>query len=96
MTLSLTDPRSPSGSPMPALPLLRQRFPLATPSGRIEILSEEIDSFCYDDCAGHPTWFEPAEWLRGDLSDRFPLHLISNQPAARPHSQYDGTVEFCR
>jgi biotin/methionine sulfoxide reductase len=66
-----------------------QRFPLPTPSGRIEIFSEEIDSFGYDDCAGHPTWFEPAEWLRGDLSDRFPLHLISNQPASRLHSQYD-------
>lgn len=60
-----------------------QRFPLSTSSGRIEIFSEEIDSFGYDDCAGHPKWFEPAEWLRADLSDRFPLHLISNQPAAR-------------
>ncbi|APU38506.1 molybdopterin-dependent oxidoreductase [Streptomyces sp. TN58] len=66
-----------------------QRFPLPTPSGRIEIFSEEIDSFGYDDCAGHPMWFEPAEWLRGGLSERFPLHLISNQPAARLHSQYD-------
>ncbi|MFC5291232.1 molybdopterin-dependent oxidoreductase [Actinokineospora guangxiensis] len=65
------------------------RFPLATPSGRIEIFSAAIDSFGYDDCAGHPTWFEPAEWLRADLSDRFPLHLISNQPASRLHSQYD-------
>ncbi|QNP68806.1 molybdopterin-dependent oxidoreductase [Streptomyces roseirectus] len=65
------------------------RFPLPTPSGRIEIFSEEIDSFGYDDCAGHPTWFEPAEWLGGDLADRFPLHLISNQPASRLHSQYD-------
>ncbi|WP_239770585.1 molybdopterin dinucleotide binding domain-containing protein [Streptomyces sp. CL12-4] len=66
-----------------------QRFPLPTPSGRIEIFSEEIDSFGYDDCAGHPTWFEPVEWLGADLSDRFPLHLISNQPASRLHSQYD-------
>ncbi|MEX1652049.1 molybdopterin-dependent oxidoreductase [Streptomyces pseudovenezuelae] len=66
-----------------------QRFPLTTPSGRIEIFSEEIDSFGYDDCAGHPTWFEPVEWLRADLADRFPLHLISNQPASRLHSQYD-------
>ncbi|MEU5637279.1 molybdopterin-dependent oxidoreductase [Streptomyces rishiriensis] len=66
-----------------------RRFPLTTPSGRIEIFSEEIDSFGYDDCAGHPTWFEPVEWLRADLADRFPLHLISNQPASRLHSQYD-------
>ncbi|MEW2093248.1 molybdopterin-dependent oxidoreductase [Streptomyces sp. NPDC006682] len=66
-----------------------QRFPLPTPSGRIEIFSEEIDSFGYDDCAGHPTWVEPTEWLHADLADRFPLHLISNQPASRLHSQYD-------
>ncbi|MER6398759.1 molybdopterin-dependent oxidoreductase [Kitasatospora sp. NPDC001603] len=66
-----------------------QRFPLTTPSGRIEIFSEEIDSFGYDDCTGHPAWFEPVEWLRGGLSERFPLHLISNQPASRLHSQYD-------
>ncbi|MFG2325808.1 molybdopterin-dependent oxidoreductase [Streptomyces sp. NPDC048568] len=66
-----------------------QRFPLSTPSGRIEIFSEKIDSFGYDDCTGHPTWFEPVEWLRADLADRFPLHLISNQPASRLHSQYD-------
>ncbi|MFI5809272.1 molybdopterin-dependent oxidoreductase, partial [Streptomyces sp. NPDC051561] len=66
-----------------------QRFPLSTPSGRIEIFSEEIDSFGYDDCAGHPTWFAPAEWLHAELADRFPLHLISNQPASRLHSQYD-------
>ncbi|MFG2621880.1 molybdopterin-dependent oxidoreductase [Streptomyces sp. NPDC048507] len=66
-----------------------QRFPLTTPSGRIEIFSEEIDAFGYDDCAGHPRWYEPVEWLRAGLSDRFPLHLISNQPASRLHSQYD-------
>ncbi|MEU5768995.1 molybdopterin-dependent oxidoreductase [Streptomyces asoensis] len=66
-----------------------QRFPLTTPSGRIEIFSEEIDSFGYDDCTGHPTWFEPVEWLRAGLASRFPLHLISNQPASRLHSQYD-------
>ncbi|MFC5183658.1 molybdopterin-dependent oxidoreductase [Actinomadura harenae] len=66
-----------------------RRSPLPTPSGRIEIFSEKIDSFGYDDCAGHPKWFEPEEWLRADRSDRYPLHLISNQPASRLHSQYD-------
>jgi biotin/methionine sulfoxide reductase len=32
---------------------------------------------------------EPAEWLGSDLARRFPLHLISNQPSTRLHSQYD-------
>jgi biotin/methionine sulfoxide reductase len=63
--------------------------PLGTPSGRIEIFSETIDGFGYDDCRGHPTWFEPAEWLGSDKARRHPLHLVSNQPATRLHSQLD-------
>src|SRR3954453_16471280 len=62
---------------------------LRTPSGRIEIFSETIASFGYDDCPGHPAWLEPAEWLGADLAARFPLHLISNQPYTRLHSQYE-------
>jgi biotin/methionine sulfoxide reductase len=62
--------------------------PLPTPSGRIEIFSETIASFGYDDCPGHPVWLEPREWLgAGDV--RHPLHLISNQPSTRLHSQLD-------
>jgi biotin/methionine sulfoxide reductase len=63
---------------------------LGTPSGLIEIFSRDIDSFGYDDCAGHPTWFEPAEWLGGSRAARYPLHLLANQPASRLHSQLDG------
>jgi biotin/methionine sulfoxide reductase len=62
--------------------------PLPTPSGRIEIFSETIDSFGYDDCPGHPVWLEPREWL-GQDDRRYPLHLISNQPKTRLHSQLD-------
>src|SRR6266545_923466 len=62
---------------------------LATPSGRIELYSERIAGFGYDDCPPHPTWLEPAEWLgaaaAGDL-----LHLVSSQPRYRLHSQMDG------
>ncbi|MGV9801716.1 molybdopterin-dependent oxidoreductase [Mycobacterium sp. NPDC003449] len=63
---------------------------LATPSGRIEIFSEDIDGFGYDDCAGHPRWYEPAEWLGGERATAYPLHLLANQPATRLHSQLDG------
>jgi biotin/methionine sulfoxide reductase len=62
---------------------------LRTPSGRIEIFSKKIESFCYSDCPPHPTWLEPAEWLGGKCAQRFPLHLLSNQPATRLHSQLD-------
>jgi biotin/methionine sulfoxide reductase len=62
---------------------------LGTPSGKIEIFSSTIASFGYDDCPGHPTWLEPAEWLGSKLAERYPLHLISNQPGPRLHSQLD-------
>ncbi|MEO8751228.1 MAG: molybdopterin-dependent oxidoreductase [Casimicrobiaceae bacterium] len=62
---------------------------LGTPSQKIEIYSATIAGFGYDDCPGHPVWLEPAEWLGSPLAERFPLHLLSNQPATRLHSQYD-------
>lgn len=62
--------------------------PLRTPSGLVEIFSERVDSFGYDDCPGHPVWLEPREWL-GSRDPRHPLHLISNQPKTRLHSQLD-------
>ena len=62
--------------------------PLDTPSGRIEIFSETVANFRYDDCPGHPTWQEPYEWL-GRVDARWPLHLISNQPKDKLHSQLD-------
>lgn len=63
--------------------------PLGTPSGRIELFSEAIAGFGYDDCPGHPAWLEPSEWLGSPLAERFPLHLISNQPKSRLHGQLD-------
>ena len=61
---------------------------LRTPSGKIEIFSEKIASFGYDDCPGHPVWIEPAEWL-GSPNTNGRLHLISNQPTSRLHGQLD-------
>ncbi|WP_414831827.1 molybdopterin-dependent oxidoreductase [Afifella sp. YEN Y35] len=63
--------------------------PLPTPSGRIELFSETIAGFGYDDCPGHAAWLEPREWLGSPAAARFPLHLLSNQPKTRLHSQYD-------
>jgi len=62
---------------------------LPTPSGKIEIFSETIAGFGYDDCPGHPTWLEPDEWLGSPLAERYPLQLVANQPASRLHSQLD-------
>ncbi|GFM50951.1 dimethylsulfoxide reductase [Pseudomonas cichorii] len=59
-----------------------QANPLPTPSGRIEIFSERIAGFGYADCPGHPVWLDKP-------ASSFPLHLLSNQPRTRLHSQYD-------
>ena len=61
---------------------------LSTPSGKIELFSKTVASFDYDDCPGHPAWIEPYEWLGSD-DKRWPLHLISNQPKTKLHSQID-------
>ncbi|WP_369640422.1 molybdopterin-dependent oxidoreductase, partial [Nocardia sp. JMUB6875] len=63
--------------------------PLHTPSGRIEIFSETIAGFGYDDCPGHPVWREPDEWLGSPLAAQFPLQLVANQPRTKLHSQLD-------
>jgi biotin/methionine sulfoxide reductase len=66
-----------------------QAQPLKTPSGRIEIFSERVASFGYDDCPGHPVWIEPAEWLGARHATPASLHLVSNQPKLRLHGQLD-------
>ena len=65
-----------------------KKNPLNTPSGKIEIFSKTVADFNYDDCPGHPVWFEPCEWL-GKVNKKYPLHLISNQPKNKLHSQMD-------
>ncbi len=62
---------------------------LATPSGKLEIFSDVIDGFDYDDCLGHASWLEPFERLAGDGDEQFPLALLTPQPARRLHSQLD-------
>ena len=61
---------------------------LNTPSGKIEIFSNTVASFGYEDCPGYPVWREPIEWL-GNAGKSYPLHLISNQPKNKLHSQLD-------
>ena len=64
-----------------------EKNPLDTPSGKIELFSEKIDSFQYSDCVGHPKWYADKEFL-GNAS-KFKLHLLSNQPKFKLHSQLD-------
>jgi len=63
--------------------------PLNTPSGKIELYSERVAGFGYDDCPGFAVWREPKEYLGAPDAKRFPLHMLSNQPKTRLHSQMD-------
>jgi biotin/methionine sulfoxide reductase len=58
---------------------------LPTESGRIQLASERIAAFGYDDCPGHPAWLPPTE----PPTPEQPLWLVSNQPSTRLHSQLD-------
>lgn len=77
--------------PRPVAPYtaLRDGTPIKTPSGRLELFSADIESFRYPDCLGHPSWFEPVEWLGAPVARRFPLALVSGQPEGKLHSQFD-------
>ncbi|WP_285734418.1 molybdopterin-dependent oxidoreductase [Nocardiopsis sp. ATB16-24] len=59
---------------------------LRTPSGRIELFSETIASFGYQDCPGHPVW-SPGPVLSDD--EDHPLVLVANQPRGSMHSQQE-------
>jgi biotin/methionine sulfoxide reductase len=63
--------------------------PLETPSGRIELFSERLHAYGYEECPGHPVWHPSDEFLGDARARQFPLHMITPQPATRLHSQYD-------
>jgi len=69
--------------------------PLSTASGRIELYSQKLADLGYDECPGHPVWRPSEEFLGDDRARRYPLHMLSPQPANRLHSQYDhGSVSM--
>lgn len=66
--------------------------PLGTESGKIEIYSEKIASYGYDDCPAHPTWMAPTEWLGAELAQDYPYALLTSKSRYRLHSQLDSTA----
>ncbi len=65
--------------------------PLGTQSGKIEIYSQKIASYKYEDCPPSPTWLEPKEWLGGEVAKEYPLALLTSKSRYRLHSQLDST-----
>ncbi|MFP1979787.1 molybdopterin-dependent oxidoreductase [Lonsdalea quercina] len=66
---------------------------LKTPSGKIELFSETLAGYRYDDFGPHPEWRPPVEWLGADMAQKWPLHFISIQPSDRLHSQLGSTPQ---
>lgn len=64
---------------------------LGTASGKFELYSRTIEKYEYNDCPPHATWMEPLERLGGPTAT-YPLHIASNHPQMRLHSQLCGTV----
>src|SRR3546814_11721834 len=62
-----------------------EKHPLTTPSGKIEIFSDNIDSYQLADCAGHPKWYPPREWLDAANNETHKFHLITDQPCKNQH-----------
>ncbi|WP_069632155.1 molybdopterin-dependent oxidoreductase [Campylobacter pinnipediorum] len=66
---------------------------LGTQSGKIEIYSPTIADMGYDDCLGHPAWFEPFEWLGNKkMVKKYPLALNTPHSRFRLHSQLNNSV----
>jgi biotin/methionine sulfoxide reductase len=61
--------------------------PLRTPSGKIELYSERLATWAYDDCLAHPSWQPAEEWLSPEAQAQGWMHLLSPQPEGRLHSQ---------
>ena len=78
--------KSDDGGPAHAFRQDPSASPLPTPSGKIEIFSETVEGFGYDDCRGHPHWYPQRTEID---AARFPLHVVCNQPHQRLHSQLD-------
>lgn len=83
--------------PLPRRPrVLLQAFradpvsaPLSTPSGKIELHSAAIAALDLADCPGQASWLAPAEWLGASAAKTWPIHLLSQEPRYRLHSQLD-------
>ena len=67
--------------------------PLSTESGLIQLYSPKIAGYGYDDCLGHPAYFEPPEGVN-TATKATPLALMTVKSRRRLHSQLDGTLVF--
>ncbi len=67
--------------------------PSAQDPERQELYSAVIAGFALPDCGPHPAWIAPQEWLGAATARRFPLHLLSVQPADRLALRHEKTQD---
>lgn len=60
-----------------------EHSPLRTESGKFQLFSPTIDSFCYEDCRGYPMYFRPEELPAAENE----FFLVSLKASDRLHSQ---------
>ena len=75
--------------------LIRNAHPLSTESGKIQLFSPKIAGYHYNDCLGHPTYFQPTEGVAAATKE-FPLALMACKSRYRMHSQLDCTATRLR
>lgn len=61
---------------------------LNTESGLIQLFSPKIQGYGYDDCKGHPMYFQPTEGT-ATATKEYPLALMAPKGRYRMHSQLD-------
>ncbi|MFD1507110.1 hypothetical protein FE374_03230 [Georgenia yuyongxinii] len=66
-----------------------ERNALTTPSGKIELFSQQIAAAGVPSCPGHAYWSEPSQRVDDrEVREGF-LQLVANNPPTRLHSQLD-------
>jgi len=63
--------------------------PFPTPSGKIEIYSQELADKKDPLLPPIPKWFNPADFINDPLIEKYPLQLITSRFKRRAHSQFD-------
>ncbi|MBI4285852.1 MAG: molybdopterin-dependent oxidoreductase [Chloroflexi bacterium] len=64
--------------------------PFSTPSGKIEIYSQQVADMCHPMIPPIPKYIETPESRNDPLVQKYPLQLITTHPRLRVHSQFYG------